>query len=82
MGSKKQVIAELRDTGPAYKHGNITRRSEELTLFANFQASNYTYMSSTASATTAASSSGTPHRLQLLPHLDASTCTAATGASA
>jgi hypothetical protein len=44
MGKSKQVIAELRDTGPAYKHGNITRRGEELTLFANFQASNYTYM--------------------------------------
>jgi hypothetical protein len=44
MGKAKQVIAELRDTGPAYKHGNITRRGEELTLFANFQASNYTYM--------------------------------------
>jgi hypothetical protein len=44
LGSSKRVIAEVRDTGPAYKHGNITRRSEELTLFANFQASNYTYM--------------------------------------
>ncbi len=44
LGKGKQVMAELRDTGPAYKHGNITRRGEELTLFANFQASNYTYM--------------------------------------
>ena len=44
MGKAKHVMAELRDTGPAYKHGNITRRGEELTLFANFQASNYTYM--------------------------------------
>lgn len=44
LGKAKQVMAELRDTGPAYKHGNITRRGEELTLFANFQASNYTYM--------------------------------------
>lgn len=44
MGKNKQVIAELRDTGPAFKHGGITRRSEELTLFANFGASNYTYM--------------------------------------
>jgi hypothetical protein len=39
-----QVMAELRDTGVAYKHGSITRRSEELTLFANFGAANYTYM--------------------------------------
>jgi Cu2+-containing amine oxidase len=37
-------MAELRDTGPAYKHGNITRRGEELTLWANFGAANYTYM--------------------------------------
>lgn len=44
LGSGKRVIAELRDTGTAYKHGNITRRAEELTLFANFGASNYTYM--------------------------------------
>lgn len=44
MGAAKQVIAELRDTGTAYKYGSITRRSEELTLFANFQAGNYTYM--------------------------------------
>ncbi len=44
LSKGKQVIAELRDTGTAYKHGNITRRSEELTLFANFAASNYTYM--------------------------------------
>lgn len=44
LGKGKQVIAELRDTGTAYKHGNITRRSEELTLFANFAAANYTYM--------------------------------------
>ncbi len=44
MGASRQVIAELRDTGVAYKHGNITRRSEELTLWANFGAANYTYM--------------------------------------
>ena len=44
LSSSKRVMAELRDTGPAYKHGDITRRGEELTLFANFQASNYTYM--------------------------------------
>lgn len=44
LGKSKRVIAELRDTGTAYKFGHITRRSEELTLFANFQAGNYTYM--------------------------------------
>jgi hypothetical protein len=44
LSKGKQVIAELRDTGTAYKHGSITRRSEELTLFANFAAANYTYM--------------------------------------
>jgi hypothetical protein len=44
LSSSKHVMAELRDTGPAYKHGDITRRGEELTLFANFGASNYTYM--------------------------------------
>ena len=44
LSKSKQVMAELRDTGPAYKHGNITRRGEELTLWANFGAANYTYM--------------------------------------
>jgi hypothetical protein len=44
LSKSKQVMAELRDTGPAYKHGAITRRGEELTLWANFGASNYTYM--------------------------------------
>ncbi|MBI1830131.1 MAG: hypothetical protein HYR84_01615, partial [Planctomycetes bacterium] len=44
LGKSKQVIAELRDTGPAYKFGGTSRRSEELTLWANFQAGNYTYM--------------------------------------
>jgi hypothetical protein len=44
LSSSKRVMAELRDTGPAYKHGDITRRGEELTLFANFGAANYTYM--------------------------------------
>lgn len=44
LSKGQQVIAELRDTGTAYKHGNITRRSEELTLLANFAAANYTYM--------------------------------------
>ena len=44
LGKGKLVIAELRDTGTAFKYGNMTRRGEELTLFANFQAGNYTYM--------------------------------------
>ena len=44
LGKSKRVMAELRDTGPAYKHGNLTRRGEELTLWANFGAANYTYM--------------------------------------
>jgi hypothetical protein len=44
LSKSKNVMAELRDTGPAYKHGNVTRRGEELTLWANFNASNYTYM--------------------------------------
>lgn len=44
LSKSKMVIAELRDTGTAYKHGDITRRGEELTLFANFAAANYTYM--------------------------------------
>jgi hypothetical protein len=44
LSKSKQVMAELRDTGPAYKHGSITRRGEELTLWANFGAANYTYM--------------------------------------
>ena len=44
LGKSRLVMAELRDTGVAYKHGSITRRSEELTLWANFGAANYTYM--------------------------------------
>ncbi len=44
LSKAKNVMAELRDTGVAYKHGNITRRGEELTLWANFGAANYTYM--------------------------------------
>lgn len=44
LSKSKRVMAELRDTGAAYKHGNITRRGEELTLWANFGAANYTYM--------------------------------------
>jgi hypothetical protein len=44
MGKSKRVMAELRDTGVVYKFGERTRRGEELTLWANFQAGNYTYM--------------------------------------
>ncbi len=44
LGKDSRVMAELRDTGVAYKHGERTRRGEELTLWANFGAANYTYM--------------------------------------
>ena len=44
LGKDSRVMAELRDTGVAYKHGERTRRGEELTLWANFAAINYTYM--------------------------------------
>ena len=44
LGKDSRVMAELRDTGVAYKHGERTRRGEELTLWANFAAVNYTYM--------------------------------------
>jgi Copper amine oxidase, enzyme domain len=44
LGKNSRVMAELRDTGVAFKHGNLTRRGEELTLWANFGAANYTYM--------------------------------------
>lgn len=44
LSKGRRVMCELRDTGPAYKHGSITRRGEELTLWANFGAANYTYM--------------------------------------
>lgn len=44
LSKSKRVMAELRDRGVAYKHGNITRRGEEFTLWANFAAGNYTYM--------------------------------------
>ena len=37
-------MAELRDRGIVYKHDNFSRRGEELTLWANFKAANYTYM--------------------------------------
>src|SRR5262249_29784231 len=44
LGSKKMVMAELRDRGIVYKHGDLSRRGEELVLWANFGAGNYTYM--------------------------------------
>ena len=44
LSKSNRVMAELRDTGVAYKHGSLTRRGEELTLWANFGAANYTYM--------------------------------------
>ena len=44
LSKSQNVMAELRDRGVVYKHGNITRRGEELTLWANFAAGNYTYM--------------------------------------
>lgn len=44
LGKSRRVMAELRDRGVVYKHGNWTRRGEELTLWANFVAGNYTYL--------------------------------------
>jgi primary-amine oxidase len=44
LGKSHRVMAELRDRGVVYKHGNWTRRGEELTLWANFVAGNYTYL--------------------------------------
>jgi hypothetical protein len=44
LGKRGMVMAELRDRGLAYKHGDTWRRGEELTLWANFQAGNYTYL--------------------------------------
>jgi Copper amine oxidase, enzyme domain len=44
LGAKKYVMAELRDRGVAYKNGDVTRRAEELALWANFNAGNYTYL--------------------------------------
>ena len=44
LGKSKRVMAELRDRGLAYKHGATSRRGEELVLWANFQAGNYTYL--------------------------------------
>jgi hypothetical protein len=44
LGTQKLVMAELRDRGLAYKHGNVSRRAEGLALWANFEAGNYTYL--------------------------------------
>lgn len=44
LGKDRFVMAEIRDRGVAYKHGDVTRRAEELTLWANFNAGNYTYL--------------------------------------
>jgi primary-amine oxidase len=44
LGKDKRVMAEVRDRGLAYKHGDVVRRGEELVLWANFVAGNYTYL--------------------------------------
>ncbi len=44
LGKDRLVMAELRDRGLAYKHGSHSRRAEELVLWANFDAGNYTYL--------------------------------------
>jgi hypothetical protein len=44
LGKDKRVMAELRDRGVVYKHGGLSRRGEELVLWGNFQAGNYTYL--------------------------------------
>lgn len=44
LGKDQMVMAELRDRGVAYKNGTSTRRAEELVLWANFNAGNYTYL--------------------------------------
>jgi primary-amine oxidase len=44
LGKANTVMAELRDRGLVYKHGTLSRRGEELVLWANFQAGNYTYL--------------------------------------
>jgi primary-amine oxidase len=44
LGKDQYVMAELRDRGIVYKHGDISRRGEELVLWANFVAGNYTYL--------------------------------------
>jgi hypothetical protein len=44
LGKDKMVMAELRDLGLAYKHGEYSRRAEALALWANCEAGNYTYL--------------------------------------
>jgi primary-amine oxidase len=44
LSKSQNVMAELRDRGIVYKHGGRSRRGEELVLWANFAAGNYTYM--------------------------------------
>ena len=44
LGKDRFVIAELRDRGVVYKNEGVWRRGEELTLWANFNAGNYTYL--------------------------------------
>jgi primary-amine oxidase len=44
LGKDRRVMAEVRDRGVVYKHGSTSRRGEELVLWANFQAGNYTYL--------------------------------------
>ncbi len=44
LGAGRYVMAEVRDRGLAYKFGQISRRGEQLVLWANFQAGNYTYV--------------------------------------
>jgi primary-amine oxidase len=44
LGKDQYVMAELRDRGLVYKYGEISRRGEELVLWANFVAGNYTYL--------------------------------------
>jgi hypothetical protein len=44
LGKERFVMAELRDRGVVYKNEDHWRRGEELTLWANFNAGNYTYL--------------------------------------
>lgn len=44
LGKQRLVMAEIRDRGVAFKNGDMSRRAEECTLWANFNAGNYTYL--------------------------------------
>lgn len=44
LGEQRYVMAEARDRGLAYKNEGVSRRAEELALWANFNAGNYTYL--------------------------------------